>query len=64
METPKEKAQTLYQILTELKAEAKSSIEDYEHTNPFAVKVSGKIEGFETATELVDLIDHLKTKDD
>lgn len=44
----------------ELKAESEESIKDYEPTNPFAVKVSGKIDGFRTAIELVDLIDHLK----
>jgi len=49
--------------LTELKAEAEASIKDYEPTNAFALKVSGKIEGLKTAIELVDLIDHLKTKD-
>jgi len=62
--TIEEKVQTLRQVLTELKAEAEESIKDYEPTNPFAVKVSGKIEGFKTAIELVDLIDHLKTKDE
>jgi ribosome-interacting GTPase 1 len=62
--TTEEKVQTLRQVLTELKTEAEESIKDYEPTNPFAVKVSGKIEGFKTAIELVDLIDHLKTKDE
>jgi len=62
--TMEEKVQTLRQVLTELKTEAEESIKDYEPTNPFAVKVSGKIEAFKTAIELVDLIDHLKTKDE
>jgi len=62
--TMEEKVQTLRQVLTELKAEAEESIKDYEPTNPFAVKVSGKIEGFKTAMGLIDLIDHLKAKDE
>jgi hypothetical protein len=64
MKTIEEKVQTLRQVLTELKTEAEESIKEYEPTNHFAVKVSGKIEGFKTAIELVDLIDHLKTKDE
>lgn len=63
MKTMEEKVRTLRQVLNELKAEAEESIKDYEPANPFAVKVSGKIEGFKTAIELVDLIDHLKAKD-
>jgi hypothetical protein len=64
MKTMEEKVQTLRQVLVDLKAEAEESIKDYESTNPFAVKVCGKIEGFKTAIELVDLIDHLKTNDE
>ena len=62
--TMEEKVQTLRQVLTELKAEAEKSIKDYESTNRFRVKLSGKIEGYKTAIELVDLIDYLKTKDE
>jgi hypothetical protein len=62
MKTMEEKVQTLRQVLMELKAESEESIKDYEPTNPFAVKVSGKIDGFRTAIESVDLIDHLKAK--
>jgi hypothetical protein len=62
MKTMEAKVQTLRQLLVGLKEEAEESIKDYEPTNPFAVKVSGKIEGFRTAIELVDRIDHLKTK--
>jgi hypothetical protein len=53
MKTLEEKVQTLRQVLTELKTEAEESIKDYESTNPFAVKVSGKIEGFKTAIDMV-----------
>lgn len=62
--TMEEKVQTLRRVLTKLKEEAEESIKDYEPTNPFAVKVSGKIEGFRTPIELVDLMDHPKTKDE
>jgi hypothetical protein len=61
--TMEEKVQTLRHVLTQLRAEAEESIKDYEPTNPFDVKVSGKIEGLTTAVELVDLIDHLKSKE-
>jgi len=62
--TMEEKVQTLRQVLTELKTEAEESIKDYEPAIPFAVKVCGKIEGFKTAIELIDLIDHLKARDE
>ena len=48
MKTMEERVQTLRQVLTDLKTEAEESIKDYEPTNPFAVKVSGKIEGFKS----------------
>ena len=62
MKTMEEKVRTLRQVLTDLKTEAEESIKDYESTNPFCVKVSGKVEGYKNAIELVDLIDYLKTK--
>ena len=64
MKTMQEKVQTLRQVLTELKIEAEQTIKDYERSNTFRVNVSGKIEGYKTAIALIDLIDHLKTKDE
>ena len=60
--TMEEKVQTLRQVLTELKTQAEESIKDYEPQNLFRVSISGKIDGYKTAIELIDLIDHLKTK--
>ena len=62
--TMEEKVQTLRQVFTELKAEAENLVKDCEPTNPFVIEVSGKIEGFRIVIELVDLIDHLKPKDE
>jgi len=62
--TMEEKVRMLRQVLAELKTEAEESIKEYEPTNPFAIQVSGKIEGFRIAIELVDLIDHLKARDE